>query len=413
MANHLISKAKPILRLLTGQALMASSSMALQIIAGLSWEKSEFGLWSSYWLWMQLAEAIITAIIIFPLQSENINPKNYNPSQFLILILGVVFGLSLPLSGFMFSEGYQVTISIATLGYLIVVSNRKLCILNGYMSNNSRYEYSISILQFAVGLIIYFTQSNSNTIWLILGIGYLAVAGFQYKFQFNISEVKGLAVRLIGKGIPQLLSSIVTWYAGNGLMLSAGALLGTSVLGNLRFVQSLLGIWNLVFQTMENYLPNQFLKNYISNVKSLFVKGLATTSIYLALGLVIVQGSLLLILNYGPKAGIIPTFPQLNFDLLLKFSALYVLIALALPWRIAFRIMDRSWEQLVVSIVLASVNLIFGNYCIQNFQINGVLLLLGFQPVLYLGVCALIIKFNPVPLCKLYILSWARPTLTE
>lgn len=413
MANHLIISAKPFVKLLTGQALMASSSMALQLVAGLTWSASEFGIWSGYWLWMQLAEAIITAIVINPLQTEIVNHKNYNPTQFILLLLGLLFGLLLPISGLLFSANYSVIISIASFGYLLVVSNRKLSILNGYMNKNTNYEYSIAAIQFICGVIIFFTKSNSNTIWLVLGIGYLIIAAFGYNFRFNIYESKILASRLLKKGIPQLLASIVTWYAGNGLMLSAGVLLGTSVLGNIRFVQSLLGIWNLLFQTMENYLPTRLYNQYLSDIKYLFIKGLTKTSLFLALGLVIIQGSLILLLSYGIEIGILPYFNHLSIELLIKFSALYLIIAIALPWRIAYRIMNRNWEQLLISIVLASINLVFGNYFIINFQENGVLILLSIQPILYLVVLAFIIKFNPVPLCKLYILSWARPTLTE
>ncbi|MFY8034307.1 MAG: hypothetical protein ACOVMN_07295, partial [Flexibacteraceae bacterium] len=76
MANHVIGTLKPIVRLLTGQALMAASSLAMQLVAGLTWTKSEFGVWSSYWLWLQLAEAIIMALVVFPLQSEEVNRSN-------------------------------------------------------------------------------------------------------------------------------------------------------------------------------------------------------------------------------------------------------------------------------------------------------------------------------------------------
>ncbi|MFY8033493.1 MAG: hypothetical protein ACOVMN_03180, partial [Flexibacteraceae bacterium] len=264
---------------------------------------------------------------------------------------------------------------------------------------------------FSVALFIYILKLPSSLAWVLIGISYLGLSIFQIRFSFTTFWATFL--RLFQKGLPQLLSSIVTWYAGNGLMLTAGAILGTNALGDLRFAQTLLGIWNLVFQTMENYLPVRLFNAYKNDAKGLFVSLLGKYSALLALSLVIIQTSLLLLItNLDVLASIVSTH-QINIALLVKFSVLYSIIAAVLPWRIAYRIMDRSWEQLLVSVVLACINLLFGNYVMHTFQIDGVLILLAIQPILYLLIMAIIIKYKPVPLCKLYILYWAKPTLTE
>lgn len=85
------------------------------------------------------------------------------------------------------------------------------------------------------------------------------------RFDFNFFELVSLKFfsKVIRLGSWQGLSACQQWLSGNYLLIASAPILGTKIIGMIRLIQTTLGLFHIILQVLQNYMPS-----LISNILS-------------------------------------------------------------------------------------------------------------------------------------------------
>ncbi len=208
--------------------------------------------------------------------------------------------------------------------------------------------------------------ASSNSISTAYGLmrSHGLSADFRH-FTRHLKEISSYSGWLIG-------TSLLQWCSGNFFIITAGGLLGPAPVGAIRMAQNVVGVLNILFLAMENFIPSnaariyqqqglRYLYTYLRQV--MFLAGAATLA---ALSLIMVFAREIIGMLYG--AG----FEQYD-DVLFGFSILYVFVFTGLPLRYFIRTIEKNRDIFVSYVLSAGTSLLLAGPIVSSFGIAGVI----------------------------------------
>lgn len=245
-----------------------------------------------------------------------------------------------------------------------------------------RFPLVIDTLLYALiflGLLLldYLAYESLAGVLILLTMAYflatmIAVVHLKIRHQKLVfAEVKALFKKHYHFSIWLLGAALVQWWAGNAFVLAGAALMGTAAFGIFRLAQQLVGLCHVLFLAMENTVPVAAAQHFIrTGRRGLFVYlkkisfqfgGLTL----LVLMIIAVWGAELARILLGEvTAGIAP--------LLYAFVALYVLVFLNIPLRIALRTLQQTQPVFIAYALSALVGVFLAYPLVRNYGIHGV-----------------------------------------
>ncbi len=237
---------------------------------------AEFGRFSLLWMLVLFFSSFQYAMIISPMMS--IGPKQDTDAQntyfgavlaqqILYLILNALLLITLlPVAERSFPDwhlhGLTGPLIAVTLAYQAQEFVRRYCYTRKRMPT-ALVNDAISYLgQLGLLLALFFSghADTAQVLWLI-ALSSLAAVGvglFEFKgLQLVPSEQRSVLHRHWQFSKWLTASNLMTWVSGNFLILTAGAVLGTSAAGVLKACQNILGITHILFNALANLVPIQ------------------------------------------------------------------------------------------------------------------------------------------------------------
>ena len=266
-----------------GQIIISGSNFLISILILRFLGIEDFGVFSFYWLFLFLIYGLQISYIISPMLT---NAPKYNDLNldfyyggiffqqiiFTLLISSIIF-ISLYFLGnfnleYQFSDFYLqfslVIISTQLYQFIRRLLLSKKLYLRAFFNDFFTY-FSLIISLICLNHLDFLTLEN--VWWLIFYI-------FLFGFIINFSIIVSLKYRLkyIFESIKEnwiiakwlLLTSLSQWFSGNLWLINTGLLLGPYIFGIIRACQTLLNISNIIFQSIENFIPGIVSKKFVS-----------------------------------------------------------------------------------------------------------------------------------------------------
>ena len=219
--------------------------------------------------------AINQSIITSPYQSlyselEDVKYVKMLKSMQLLIILAIsvlcfVIQLVVSFVGF-YTLSYNVLpVLVYLIGVILFDFNRK----QFYLERRYRVvliKYSlVMLLQVASVFVAYFwfrLTTVNHVLWL-LGSSYFVVEVLVFFYAGFLSvPTKSLLLKHWEFGKWMLGNSVLQWFSGNFYITVGASLLGADAVGVVRIGQSIIGVWNVFIQALENYVPPLAAKIY-------------------------------------------------------------------------------------------------------------------------------------------------------
>jgi O-antigen/teichoic acid export membrane protein len=170
-----------------------------------------------------------------------------------------------------------------------------------------------------------------------------------------------------------LSSSILHWLTGNLFLVAVGATIGTSAVGAIKIIQNLMGVLNVFFITLENYVPVSAVKLFaVEGRKSLItylsrvsVKGMIFT--FLVVSLLAVFSEPIIRFVYGEM--------YLEYkELIYGFGVIYLIVFIVLILQIAIRTLQSTKDIFISQVISAIFCILIASPVVHLFGIQGVII---------------------------------------
>jgi len=353
---------------------------------------AEFGYFTLVWMVVLFLSSIQTALITAPMMSIAPKQNTCDKASYygdvmikqvyfssLSFILVIVLGNSLHY----FFPAFELSDLVLPLAFVVVTVQfqdfiRRLLFSQGkakrgFINDAVRYLGQIFLL-----IYIFFT-SNMDTVyvlWIISLMSAIAVvmaAGELKSFELRSVFPFDVARRHWVSSKWMLLSALLQWLSGNLFFILTGAILGTVAVGALKAAQNLLAVLHIIFQGLENVVPNNAslrlhqygfssMVQYLKKVA--LISSVVTTVFALIMG---ISAEFWLNIVFGQH------FVEYSY-LVQSWAAIYVLMSLLLPLRVAYRAMEKT-KNIFISYSLAALFAISsGWFLVQQFSLVGSML---------------------------------------
>ncbi len=382
-------KNKNINLVILDQVLISGSSFLVTILLINFVGLEEFGIFSFFWLIFLLINSFQLSSIISPMMTNSglyeENKKSfYYGGVFIQQIILIIFILILLKIFFIISNHESFDLNIVkfqSLIFLIIIASQLYQFLRRYLFAEKKFIFSI-FLDLFVNLILlisilyfyYFEVLNLEKIFLCFLFAYLfgALLSLYLFKQLSFSKlafVKSIKINIkIAKWL--VFTYVLQWFSGNFWIIYAGILLGPIFLGAFRACQTVVNVFNLVFQSLENYYPNKIsqiykiggnlsMKTYINKINSYGFFVILILALILAL-----FSKQVLILFYGKE---ISEF----YYLLISLSFLLPIIFIKYFYHFALRTLKNT-RPIFVSYVFSSLfTITLSKIIIEKYQESG------------------------------------------
>ena len=288
--------------ILLDQALVSGVNFITGILIARYLGVEEFGYFSLIWLVVTFFSGLQHAVIIAPMLSifpkyKNIDAKHYWGAVFLQQFFWLVFSfISLVFAIYLWSvyssqAGVKSLIFplISTLvafqtqdflrKYFFVIKKAHLAFMNDF----------ISYIGQLCALFILFSYGGAKTeyvLWVIAATSAAAIVVslfFLDKYKFSIYKSKNIALQHWCFSKWLLGAALLQWGSGmNFFLMASGYLLGPLSVGAIKSAQNIVGLINILFMAMDNFIPSSASSALINNglgglrkyIGSVLVKGL-------------------------------------------------------------------------------------------------------------------------------------------
>ncbi len=383
--------------ILTDQAIVSGVSFLLSILLVRFTDIHVFGEFALVLIVAQGVVAINQSIITSPYQSlwSDLQIDKYLKmlkSMQLLIILAILLLLSVvQFVTFNYDLGLPTPVILPAFVYFVGVVlfdfNRKQMYLEE--------RYGLVLLKDAIVMVsqvmliivahVWFQLSTVQDVLWILGGTYLVVDVF---FFFYTGFVDKPTLELILKhwhfGKWMLGNSALQWFSGNLYITVGATLLGAEMVGVVRIGQSIIGVWNVFIQSLENYVPPLAAKIYRNNgwegvSKYLFNLGVKGGLMVSLVGVVlIVFRNQIWELFYGDAL--------LNYTFVLYwFAPILLFNFLGFPFRFAIRTLSQTRILFEAYILSSLMGFATAHWWINSLGIHGICLgLLATQVIMQL-----------------------------
>jgi O-antigen/teichoic acid export membrane protein len=188
-----------------------------------------------------------------------------------------------------------------------------------------------------------------------------------------------------------ITTSILQWFSGNILILSAGPILGIAAVGIIRVLQNIMGVLHVLFLTLENVVPvkaslllhNHGKQHMFTYFKKVFI---VTGAIYgIILILLKLSGALILTTLYGED------FAQYT-NLLDIFILLYIFVFIGTIAQLIIKTLNLNIGISIAYGLTAITAFVLSTPLLELFDIKGVIIGLGLFQIITISTYYITIK---------------------
>ena len=347
-----------------------------------------FGEFSYFWLIYLFIYTIQNSIILTPLISKyyfipQIKKKNYVSSIFLIqtffclilfLILNFFYYQNYFFIEIILYDKYIQSFTLTVCASQFYHFSRKLL----YCEKKYKKIFFIDLIIYSLCICVlifinYKFNIDLNNIFEILSLTYFLGFLFNFRFLLKIEYLPKNFKKIfkqnydIGKWLT--INAVVQWLSNNLWMVNTGIILGATSLGVLRACQSIIQVLNVIYQILENILPEKITNKIKSNKSEIFIFVINFIKINIKYILLL---TLLIILFSKIILNVLFGEEIMNY-----YSALIILslslpfIFLRYPINIAFKSLSETKYIFFSNLVPTIVTLILSRYIIENFGFHA------------------------------------------
>lgn len=376
---------------LIDQAMVSGANFVTGVLLARFLGLSSYGVFAMAWLVVLFYGSIQQAFVIAPMQSLYPKKAEGEKRRFLNLLFlqQLVFAVLVSLLTFVFCsyssvmffdsmqlESVNVIMPLAVFTYLMNEYFRKLFFVKG-RNHTALILDLISYSTQIVGLVgsAYLHQLNlqraiiiiamSNSISATYGLLKVQNLAFEFRhFRQHILETWDYSCWLIG-------TSLLQWFSGNFFIVTAGGILGPAAVGAIRMAQNIIGVLNILFLAMENFIPanaariyhEQGLRTLYTYLRQvMMVAGAMTIAMLIT---IVVFSHQIIDMLYGNA--------YLQYEnLLFGFSILYVFVFIGLPLRFFIRTVEKNRDIFVSYVLSAGFSLLLAAPMVAAFGMAGV-----------------------------------------
>ena len=363
---------------LIDQAVVSGGNFLTSILLARALGIASFGQYSVVILIFFFFLSVVQAFITQPLYTLG-NKKfgkdvDYLPALQAINVLLILscVGVFALVSFFMGYSGYLLLIQLAALFFYLL--NQSLRGMGFYKQMKKRVLISDMSIQSAIVVsVLLLGELTLDKVFMILIGSYgisLMIYGGLLKIFFSIAKIKQVFHEHFRFSRWLLVTSGVQWFSGNYLILVADAMLGHAVTGVVRIIQNTLGMFNILLQAMENYVPLK--ASLIFNENGLHAMLNFLRHIGVRVLLVMLIG---LVGFYFTYEEILTWCYQVTFSddlLILMFCILYVFILAGFLLRFVIRTLEKNFAIFIGYIISTVLIFIIANPIISHWGLLGV-----------------------------------------
>jgi O-antigen/teichoic acid export membrane protein len=378
----------------------------------------QYGIFASLIIVSHLLLGVSQALVIQPMQ-VHIGKTKWTFSyhfvllfiQLFLMLTSLVFVIVLQLVEFNilnFGQLYYLPFSFYLVGFLLFDFYRKFFLATGRVTT----ALSIGIIYSAstIGLLLFSVlnplSGGLGSYLYLLAAGYLlplTVATIVYcqKLALPSSDIlkKYLKIHLID-GQWLLYAAIVQWFSGNLYVMASGLLIGIEALGVLRFVQSLLGLVNILLQTIENYVLPQLSRAYQVSLQHCYQAFQSALGIY---QLVILSGLTFLFIFAKDVLRIAGNAEFIPYAYVLRgMTILYAIIIVAYPIRLLIRVTELNKSYFTAYLISFLFSLLSYQFLLGHFGVSGAIIGLVFNQLILQATWLVVLNKNQFNVWRLY-----------
>lgn len=347
-----------------------------------------FGKFSFFWLLYLFVFTIQNSLILTPLISKYyfISPKNKNNYVSSIFLVQIIFCILSTLTLiFFFNQTFffkNYLIDINFLNHFILMTlfsqfyhfNRKLLYCEKRYKKIFFVDLFIYTLSLFILIFIYLNyELNLNYIFLTLTLIYFLGFTSNLKFYLKINFYPKMFYKIfkqnynLGKWL--VITSIGQWFTNNLWILNTGIILGNSSLGVIRMCQSIIQSLNIVYQVLENIMPEKISTKIKSGDKKLplfiynFIKSNLKYILFLTIFIIFFSKIILNIL-YGLQMS--------SYNIYLIIMSLTIPFIFArYPINLSLKSLDKTKYIFISNLIPILFTIISSKYLIEKFSIYG------------------------------------------
>ena len=166
-------------------------------------------------------------------------------------------------------------------------------------------------------------------------------------------------------------TSLLQWFSGNFFIVTAGGILGPVSVGAIRMAQNIIGVLNILFLAMENFIPTNAAKIYHEKgLKNLYaylrqVMLLAGAATFMLILCIVVFSSQIIDFLYGHD--------YIKYEnVLFGFALLYLFVFTGLLLRFFIRTVEKNRDIFISYDLSAGFSLILAAPMVSTFGMAGV-----------------------------------------
>ena len=373
------------------QIVVSASNFLLSIIILRFLGLEVFGIFSFYWLFLLLINGLQISYIISPMLTNAPKQKDSTVNYFYggvfiqqliftLFIFSIIFFILKFLGNF--NSIYQIENYYLQFSLIVIVTQFYQFLRRLLFSKNLFFRALLGDVVTYFSLIISLLYLNlleqfilTNVWWLffytfLLGciINFSVIFTLNFRFKNTYKMIKENWI--IGKWL--LLTSLSQWFSGNLWLVNAGLILGPYTFGIIRACQTLLNISNIIFQSIENFIPATVTKKFeFGGIKEMDVYLKKFTIKYLIIismivFLIILFSKYLLNFFYGSETAN-------NYQILIYLSLIIPVHFLQYPLNYGFRTLTKTKPIFISFLCSAIFSLLTSNFIITYFKIQGLI----------------------------------------
>ena len=197
-----------------------------------------------------------------------------------------------------------------------------------------------------------------------------------------------------------LYAAVVQWLSSNLYVMTSGLLIGIEALGVLRFVQSLLGLINILLQTIENYVLPQLSRAYEVSLEHCYRAFQNALGFY---QLAVLSGLLFLLLFAEDVLRIAGNAEFIPYAYVLRgMTVLYAIIILAYPIRLLIRVTELNKSYFTAYLISFLFSLLSYNFLLTHFGVSGAIVGLIINQLILQATWLVVLNKNQLNVWRLY-----------
>ena len=406
------------LPLLLEQGLFSGTAFLINIALVKVLDLEQYGIYASLVLVSHLLLGASQALVVQPMQVHISKTEHAAAYQLILLfikcslififITSIVFIKLADLESLSFGQLYFRPFALYVALFLLSDFYRKFFLATGRVA----LALGLGLLYSATTFVLFFLSwlngppAHLETYLYLLAGGYsLPVAAATIIYCRALARPTGETVRNylkihLADGQWLLYASVVQWFSGNLYVMTSGLLIGIEALGVLRFVQSLLGLINILLQTIENYVLPQLSRAYQTSVQHCYRAFQNTLTPY---QLTVLAGLVFLfvfsedVLRIAGNAEFVPYAYVLR-----GMVILYAVIIIAYPVRLLVRIAELNKSYFAAYLISFLFSLLSYHFLLTAFGVSGAIIGLVINQLILQATWLVVLNKKQFNVWKLY-----------